>query len=214
MNALVIDAYDSFVYIVNQYLKMLDVHTTVVRNDQVDPDWIERMDPDMILLGPGPGHPKDSGYPEIITRFTGEIPIMGICLGHQAIGLAFGAKVRKAGHLMHGKTSSIIHDGRGCFTDIEGAFRATRYHSLIVSDIPASSNLEVTACSVDDGFIMGLRHRSAPIESVQFHPESVYTEHGLQIIGNFISEYVGSATQEIPHPMIWRENETIRANIC
>lgn len=190
MKALVIDAYDSFVYIIYQYLLALDVDVDVIRNDKATVDSVRNSRPDFILLGPGPGHPADAGYVELINEFGGDIPILGICLGHQAIGLAFGAKVHRASHLMHGKRSSIHHDGQGCFREVVGTFQATRYHSLIVLEPHLPSSLIVTARSADDGYVMGLRHRQKPIESVQFHPESIYTDNGLQIFDNFITTYV------------------------
>ena len=191
MHAYLIDAYDSFVYIIYQYVRTLGIEARVVRNDQVEADDIARSTPDFILLGPGPGHPSAAHYLPIIERFGGKIPILGVCLGHQAIGLAFGATVVAASHLMHGKTSLIEHDAKGCFTDLPSALRATRYHSLIVKDGTVPDCLEVTARANDDGYIMGLRHKSLPIESVQFHPESVYTDHGVRIVGNFVRTYVG-----------------------
>lgn len=195
MKALVIDAYDSFVYIIYQYLLTLDVDVDVIRNDKVTVDSVRKNRPDFILLGPGPGHPAEAGYVEIINKFGGDIPILGICLGHQAIGLAFGAQVHRASHLMHGKRCSILHDGKGCFHRKKGAFQAARYHSLIVSESQLPSSLIVTARSADDNYVMGLRHRQKPIESIQFHPESIYTDNGLKIFENFITTYV--RTEEV-----------------
>lgn len=190
MKALVIDAYDSFVHIIYQYLRTLDVDAHVVRNDKVTLDTIQREKPDFILLGPGPGHPADSGYVGLIHEVAGSIPILGICLGHQAIGLAFGGKVIRASHLMHGKSSPISHDETGCFVGQPNPLRATRYHSLIVADSDLPPSLIVTARATDDDYIMGLRHESLPIESVQFHPESVNTQNGLKLFSNFIEEHV------------------------
>jgi anthranilate synthase/aminodeoxychorismate synthase-like glutamine amidotransferase len=186
MRALLIDAYDSFVYIIRQYLLSMDIETPVIRNDKVVLEDVERLNPDFIVLGPGPGHPADAHYVDIISRFGSRIPILGICLGHQAIGLAFGGKVERADHLMHGKTSAIEHDGKGCFLNQPNPFSATRYHSLIVDRASLPSCLEVTARSRDDGYIMGMRHRALPIESVQFHPESICTEHGASLFANFV----------------------------
>jgi para-aminobenzoate synthetase component 2 len=190
MKALVIDAYDSFVYIICQYLLKAGVELEVVRNDQLSFELVEQIAPNFIVLGPGPGHPVDAKYCELIHQFGTKIPILGVCLGHQAIGLAFGGIVIRADHLMHGKTSEILHDSKGCFTSLKDPFRATRYHSLIVSKEGLPDCLEITAESVDDGYIMGLRHKELPIESIQFHPESVYTDHGVQIFQNFILTYV------------------------
>ncbi|HEU4327156.1 MAG TPA: aminodeoxychorismate/anthranilate synthase component II [Roseiflexaceae bacterium] len=190
MKALVVDAYDSFVYIIHQYLLKLGVQPTVVRNDQISLEQIAVQSPDFILLGPGPGHPADARYVDIIQRFGGHTPILGVCLGHQAIGLAFGGQVLRAEHLMHGKTSQIRHDGRGCFAARPNPLRATRYHSLIVGEEGLPPCLEITARSGDDGYIMGLRHRELPIESVQFHPESVYTQDGLMLFQNFLTAHV------------------------
>ncbi|CAM4428249.1 anthranilate synthase component II [Paenibacillus tarimensis] len=189
MKALVVDAYDSFVYIIYQYLLKLEVDADVIRNDLLDEEDVTRMSPDFIVLGPGPGHPSEARYEQLIQQFGKQIPILGVCLGHQAIGLSFGAKVLCADHLMHGKTSQIIHDGKGCFTDVPSPFRATRYHSLIVSKEELPDCLEVTAESMDDGYIMGLRHKEYPIESIQFHPESICTDSGLQLFRNFMNTY-------------------------
>ncbi|HEV3156239.1 MAG TPA: aminodeoxychorismate/anthranilate synthase component II [Candidatus Baltobacteraceae bacterium] len=190
MKSLVIDAYDSFVYIIVQYLKQLGMNPTVVRNDQITPRGLEGLSPDMILLGPGPGHPRDAGYIEIIHQWKGKIPILGVCLGHQAIGLAFGADVIRASHLMHGKESSIQHDGKGCFSGMNHGFLAMRYHSLILDQKHIGDDLEVSATAADDGYVMGIRHRQYPIEGVQFHPESIGTESGLQIFDNFRLRYL------------------------
>jgi anthranilate synthase/aminodeoxychorismate synthase-like glutamine amidotransferase len=185
VTVLLIDAYDSFVYIIDHYLQMLDLEVTVRRNDQVSPELIEQIRPDAIVLGPGPGHPSEANYLPIIHRFAGKLPIFGVCLGHQAIGLAFGAEVGVAKNLMHGRTSEIEHDGQGCFTGLPNPFTATRYHSLIVHEASITNDLIVTARSDGDGYVMGMRHRTHMIESVQFHPESILTRGGLQIFSNF-----------------------------
>lgn len=190
MKVFLIDAYDSFVYIIYQYLLELDAEVRVVRNDVVDADALQAWQPDFILFGPGPGHPADARYVELIGRFAGHVPMLGVCLGHQAIGLAFGGRVARAEHLMHGKTSEIEHDGRGCFAGRPSPFRATRYHSLIVEDEGLPECLEVSARARDDGYIMGLRHRALPIESVQFHPESVFTEGGMELLRGFVAMHV------------------------
>jgi anthranilate synthase/aminodeoxychorismate synthase-like glutamine amidotransferase len=183
---LVVDAFDSFVYIIRQYLMSARAVPTMVRSNELDLGDIWRMRPDAILLGPGPGHPAESGHVEIVRTFAGKVPILGICLGHQAIGLAYGATVVPTQHLMHGKTSRIRHDGRGLFTGMRADFQATRYHSLVVVESTVPDCLEISARSCDDGYVMGLRHRQLPIESTQFHPESICTENGMQMITNFI----------------------------
>lgn len=190
MRTLIIDAYDSFVYVIYQYLMTLGADARVVRNDAVSEAEVRAFGPQLLVLGPGPGHPADSRYGELIHAFHAQVPILGVCLGHQAIGLAFGGKVGRARHLMHGKISRIAHDGRGIYIGQPQPMRATRYHSLIVEDDGLPDCLEVTARSEDDGYIMSLRHRSAPVESVQFHPESVCTEGGIALLENFIDRYV------------------------
>lgn len=191
MRALLIDAYDSFVHTIGDYLKTLDVQIEVVRNDKIDPEGVARRAPDFVVLGPGPGHPADVGYVPIIRQLGSDIPMMGVCLGHQAIGLAYGGKVERAAHLMHGKTSVIEHDGQGCFASYSGPFHATRYHSLIVEkEGLARTGLDVTATAPGDGYVMGLRHRAHPVESVQFHPESILTEGGFSLFKNFMDAYV------------------------
>lgn len=207
MKALVIDAYDSFVHIIYQYLRTLGVEAYVVRNDRVTLDTVQCEKPDFVLLGPGPGHPADSGYVDLIRGLAGSIPILGICLGHQAIGLAFGGKVARASHLMHGKSSLISHDEVGCFLDQPNPLRATRYHSLIVDENDLPPSLIITARAADDDYIMGLRHESLPIESVQFHPESVNTQNGLCLFRNFIGEHV----RPIPRPKTPNYEEIHRA---
>jgi anthranilate synthase component 2 len=192
MKAVLVDAYDSFVYIIYQYLQELGVDTTVVRNDAITPQALLDAAPNFIVLGPGPGHPGDAGYVQIIPKVQGTLPILGICLGHQAIGMAFGGKVKRASHLMHGKTSRIRHDARGVFRSLAPDFNATRYHSLIVEQQDDFAELIVSATSEDDAYIMGLRHRSLPIEGVQFHPESICTDSGARLFTNFVLEHVDS----------------------
>lgn len=183
---LVVDALDSFVYIIRQYLMSAGATPVMVRSNELRIEDVRAVRPDSILLGPGPGHPDDSGHVEIVREFAGDIPILGVCLGHQAIARAYGASVVPARHLMHGKTSRIRHDGRQMFAGVAPDFWATRYHSLVVVEDTVPDCLEVTAWSHDDGYPMGLRHRSLPIESIQFHPESICTQHGDLMIGNFV----------------------------
>jgi anthranilate synthase component 2 len=197
MKALLIDAYDSFAHIIYQYLRILDIDTDVIRSGQIAPADAAASDADFVLLGPGPGTPEDSGHVEMVRALAGVKPVLGVCLGHQAIGVAFGAEVRPARHLMHGKTSVIEHDGRGVFAAAPRPFTATRYHSLIVVEDTLPPELEATAHAVDDGYLMGLRHRHHLIESVQFHPESILTESGIGLFAGFAAgvrgEPVGAA---------------------
>jgi anthranilate synthase/aminodeoxychorismate synthase-like glutamine amidotransferase len=189
LRVLVVDAFDSFVYILKQYLMSADTTPIMVRSNELRREDVWELKPDAILLGPGPGHPSVSGHVEIIREFAGLVPMFGVCLGHQAIGLASGATVVPAQHLMHGKTSRIRHDRRGIFAGMRQLFPATRYHSLVVIEDTVPDFLEISAWSEDDGYIMGLRHRELPIESVQFHPESICTENGMRMITNFVQAY-------------------------
>ncbi len=191
MKILVVDAFDSFVYIIRQYLLTAGADPIMFRSNELTPDDIRRIRPDAILLGPGPGHPTESGHVEIVKEFGEQVPIFGVCLGHQAIGLAFGGQVVPARHLMHGKTSTVRHDGTGMFARMPDEFIATRYHSLVVVENTVPSCLQVSAWSSDDRYVMGLRHRWLPIESVQFHPESICTEYGLRLIENFVAGCAG-----------------------
>ena len=195
MRAVLIDAYDSFVYIIEQYLAELGVEPVVIRSDPGNTDRVADLEPDVLVLGPGPGHPLDSGHVELVHAFAGEVPILGVCLGHQAIGCAYGATVSPAAHIMHGKTSTLDHDGRGMFREAERDQVVTRYHSLVVEDATLPSQLEVSARSRDDGYIMAMRHRELAMESVQFHPESITTEAGIGLFRSFLETYVpgGSA---------------------
>ncbi|GGD99769.1 aminodeoxychorismate/anthranilate synthase component II [Paenibacillus nasutitermitis] len=190
---LVIDNYDSFTYNLVQYLGELGEDIVVKRNDEIDLDGIAALAPDHILISPGPCSPNEAGISlALIDRFKGEIPIFGVCLGHQAIGQAFGGDVVRAEKLMHGKTSPILHDGKSVFAGIPSPFTATRYHSLIVKRETLPDCLEISAQTAE-GEIMGLRHKEYLVEGVQFHPESIITENGLSLLRNFLSMRTGAA---------------------
>jgi anthranilate synthase component 2 len=186
---IVIDNYDSFTYNLVQYLGELGATVRVMRNDVVSVVDVAAARPDRIVISPGPGRPEDAGVSMNVIRELGaHTPVLGVCLGHQAIGAAFGGAVIRAGGPMHGKTSTIEHDGRGVFHGISGPFVASRYHSLIVSDDGLPDELEVSARTREDGAIMGLRHRIWPIHGVQFHPESILTVEGRRILRNFLED--------------------------
>ncbi|MEX0665544.1 MAG: aminodeoxychorismate/anthranilate synthase component II [Acidimicrobiia bacterium] len=184
---LVIDNYDSFVYILVQYLGELGAEPLVHRHDDVDLDALVSLAPDAVLVSPGPGRPEDAGVSNEAIRVFGEggVPVLGVCLGHQCIGQVYGGDVVRAPQVMHGKTSEIQHDGRGIFDGMPNPFTATRYHSLVVERDSVPESLEISAESAD-GLVMGLRHREHPIEGVQFHPESILTESGHQLVRNFL----------------------------
>jgi len=185
----VLDNYDSFTYNLVQYLGEQGVEIVVRRNDELTVQEVEALRPERILLSPGPCTPSEAGIlVPLIRHMAGKVPIFGVCLGHQAIGEAFGGDVVRAPHLMHGKTSQVEHDGKGIFADLESPLTCTRYHSLIVAESSLPADLMVSARCSDEGgsIIMGLRHRTLPIEGVQFHPESVLTEGGRQMIRNFL----------------------------
>ncbi len=187
----VLDNYDSFTYNLVQYLGELGAEVVVRRNDQVSVAEIEQLAPERILVSPGPCTPQDAGISiELIRHFAGKLPVLGVCLGHQAIGAAFGGQVIRAPHLMHGKTSEIEHDARTIYCGVSSPFTATRYHSLIVSEQGLPGELEISAWTTEpDGSrtIMGLRHRLYPVEGVQFHPESVLTTEGKKLVRNFLA---------------------------
>jgi len=184
---LVIDNYDSFTYNLVQYLGELGAEVQVMRNDVVSLDEIVAAKADHIVISPGPGRPEQAGVTMRVIRELGQAtPLLGVCLGHQAIGAVFGGSVVRAGKPMHGKTSTIDHDGRGVFDGINGPFLASRYHSLVVADADLPAELEVSARTREDGTIMGLRHRRWPVHGVQFHPESILTGEGRRILRNFL----------------------------
>jgi anthranilate synthase component 2 len=187
MRLLVIDNYDSFTYNLVQFLGDLGAHSTVHRNDKITLDEIETLAPEAIVLSPGPATPNEAGIClALIDRFKSTIPILGVCLGHQAIGQAMGGDVVRAPQLMHGKTSRINHAGKGLFRGLNSGFEATRYHSLIVERATLPAELEITATS-DDGLIMGMQHKAFPLHGVQFHPESIASENGHALLQNFLN---------------------------
>ncbi len=183
---LMIDNYDSFTFNIVQYLAQLGEDVKVVRNDEISVAGIAGLKPDRIVVSPGPCSPEEAGISvAAIKEYAGKIPLLGVCLGHQSIGAAFGGKVIRSVSLMHGKTSPIHHNGEGLFSDLPNPFNATRYHSLVVERSTLPDCLEVTAW-VDNGEIMGLRHRELPVWGVQFHPESILTEGGMELLDNFL----------------------------
>lgn len=182
----IIDNYDSFTYNIVQTLGGMGASLMVFRNDEVDIAAIEKLQPDRLLISPGPCSPGQAGISiEAIRYFSGRIPVLGVCLGHQAMGEAFGGSTIRAGRLMHGKTSPIFHDGKGVFTGLPNPFEAMRYHSLVIGEDDLPDCLEVTA-RTDQGELMGVRHRQLPVEGVQFHPESIMTPDGVRLLRNFI----------------------------
>jgi len=195
---LMIDNYDSFTFNLVQYFGELGEDVRVIRNDEMTLAALRALRPSAIVISPGPGTPDDAGVSlEVLQRLGGEVPVFGVCLGHQSIGQAFGGKVIRAKQIMHGKTSPIRHEGKGVFAGLPDPFEATRYHSLVVEQSSLPDCLEVTAWtehadgSIDE--IMGLRHRTLPIEGVQFHPESILTEHGHAMLRNFLSQSLSKA---------------------
>ena len=191
MSVVLIDAYDSFVYIVEQYLSDIIDERIVLRSSLNNINIIQEIRPEFIVLGPGPGHPLESGHVELVKYFAGHLPILGICLGHQAIGAAYGARIAPASIIRHGKTSEIWHDSRGVYCYEKDTQKVVaRYHSLIITDDSVPEDLEVTSRSLGDNYIMGVRHRTLPIEGVQYHPESIGTEQGMNLFRGFYDKYV------------------------
>ncbi|MFY0545758.1 aminodeoxychorismate/anthranilate synthase component II [Brevibacillus sp. H7] len=191
---IMIDNYDSFTYNLVQFVGELGEELQVYRNDKITIEEIERLSPDYLMISPGPCTPNEAGISmDAIRHFAGKVPILGVCLGHQSIGQVFGGKVIRAHRLMHGKTSEIHHDGKTIFQGIPSPFTAARYHSLIVEEETIPDVLEVTARTAE-GEIMAIRHREYPIEGVQFHPESIITEHGKQLLRNFLTAYAAKKT--------------------
>ena len=185
---LVIDNYDSFTYNLVQYFGELGADIRVHRNNEITIGEIEAMKPERIVISPGPGRPEEAGITvETIRRFGPELPLLGVCLGHQAIGVVYGGTVCRANAPIHGKTSTVTHDGKGVFQGLSQPFEAGRYHSLVISNADVPADLEITARTKDDGIIMGVRHRTHPVHGVQFHPESVLTDEGRRILQNFLA---------------------------
>ena len=196
MKVLIVDNYDSFVYNLAQYVGELGADPMVYRNDRINLRGVKALSPDRVILSPGPGHPEDGRSfgvcGPILRDVSRRVPTLGVCLGHQGIGSVFGGKVVPASRLMHGKTSKIVHDGKGVLRGVENPFTATRYHSLAIDKVELPDCLKVTALSMDDAEIMGVRHVKYPIEGVQFHPESIMTPEGMKIVRNFLARGVES----------------------
>jgi anthranilate synthase component 2 len=196
---LMIDNYDSFTYNLVQYFGELGADVRVYRNDAITLDQVADLAPAQIVVSPGPCTPSEAGISvPLIRRFAGEIPILGVCLGHQAIGQAFGGRIVRAQRVMHGKLSPVAHDGRGVFADLPTPFAVTRYHSLAIARDDVPPELEVTA-NADDGEIMGVRHRHLAVEGVQFHPEAILTEHGMRLLGNFLGGRISAGSTSSSH---------------
>ena len=199
MKLLLIDAYDSFVYVIYQYLCTGGHDVTVLRHDRVTTDTLAQGGFEAVVLGPGPGHPGAAGYLALLQAFAQHLPFFGVCLGMQAIALYYGADVVPASHLMHGKTSQIGHDNSGCFANLPNPLTVTRYHSLIATEATlAATPLLINATAKDDGYVMAVRHPELPIAGVQFHPESVATEKGMQIFDNYFNTIASISRQHVP----------------
>ncbi len=194
MKVLILDNYDSFVYNLAQYVGSLGAEPIVMRNDEVSPRQVNDMRPERIIISPGPGDPSDGRdfgvCGAVLKGISRDVPTLGVCLGNQGIGYAFGGKIARAGRVMHGKTSRIVHDGKGVLEGVGNPLQATRYHSLVVQKEGLPAELKVTALALDDAEIMGLRHVEYPIEGVQFHPESIMTPEGMKIVKNFVEKGV------------------------
>ncbi|WPS87984.1 aminodeoxychorismate/anthranilate synthase component II [Brevibacillus halotolerans] len=186
---IMIDNYDSFTYNLVQFVGELGEELRVFRNDKITLEEIENMNPDYLMISPGPCTPNEAGISmDVVRHFAGKIPIFGVCLGHQSIGQVFGGKIVRADRLMHGKTSEVLHDGKTIFASISSPFQAARYHSLVIQEESIPEELEITA-RTPEGEIMAIRHRELPIEGVQFHPESIITQYGKQMLKNFLTAY-------------------------
>ena len=186
---LIIDNYDSFTYNLAQYFYEMSQEVEVHRNDEISIQEIKKKSPDYIVISPGPCTPKEAGISvDVIREFSGKVPILGVCLGHQSIGSAYGANIIKANEIMHGKLSKISHNGKGIFSSVEKEFLATRYHSLVIEESSLSKEFDITARS-EDGTIMAIQHNSEPVTGIQFHPESIATEHGKSLLKNFLDIY-------------------------
>lgn len=189
MTVVLVDALDSFVHVIDQYVQVLGHETVVVRSGPGVGDLVDQLAPRALVLGPGPGRPEDSGHPELVHRFAGRLPLLGVCLGHQAIATALGGTVVRASAPRHGDTSTLRHDGRGAFAGVPQGTVVTRYHSLVVREDDLPAELVVTATAEDDGHVMGLRHRALAVEGVQFHPESVLSTDGLAMLRSFFAAH-------------------------